>query len=159
MINITGRCIAVHCPCLDIFSEFTRTLLKGKRLNEKGCENLCFIRECLGNSALVLPYYAGVNWCYAAYCADNGQIIYWNNFNCHTTVRQPTTPPVFTTTAPAGCYIDGHFYPPGSDISRGEDRASNWCYGTFCSEDGNILQWDNFNCFTTLPTTIPTTTM
>lgn len=101
------------------------------------------------------------NWCYGAYCDTEGEIIYWDDFNCFpTTTPSPTTPPSTPTTIPFGCMYNGEFFPPGTEIERGEDRASNWCYGTICDDDGQILHWDNFDCFpTTTPTTqIPTTT-
>lgn len=73
-----------------------------------------------------------------------------------TTVSMTTTPP---TTIPFGCQgDDGNVYRPGEKISEGFDETSNWCYGSYCSQDGNIIQWDNFNCKTTPPTTVPMTT-
>ena len=73
-----------------------------------------------------------------------------------TTVPMTTTPPI---TIPFGCQGDnGKVYGPGEKISEGFDETSNWCYGSYCSHDGNIIQWDNFNCKTTPPTTVPMTT-
>ena len=66
-----------------------------------------------------------------------------------------STKPWPQSTKPPGCYDDnGKYYPPGSQISKGEDRESNWCFGSYCSYDGQVLQWDNFNCYPT-PTTTP----
>ena len=125
------------------------------------------------------------NWCYGSYCDESGQIVQWDNFNCKSTTgtpvppttapetappreittQPPTTEPTEPTTLPTtvpithprGCYSDGNFYAPGSEISKGYDESSNWCYGSYCDESGQIVQWDNFNCKTTPepPTTIP----
>ena len=116
------------------------------------------------------------DWCYGSICDANGQIISWDTWNCKkksttppTTTAPPipttppdTTPPYFTT--PPGCYDNGKFYPPGSDISEGYDESSDWCYGSKCDENGQIISWDTWNCkkkSTTPPTTtappIPTT--
>ena len=124
------------------------------------------------------------NWCYGSYCSENGQIIHWDNFNCkqttQTTVPMTTSPPTtvpmttsspitvpLTTTPPTtfpmtaifGCQGDnGEIYAPGEKMSEGFDESSNWCYGSYCSENGQIIHWDNFNCKQTTQTTVPMTT-
>ena len=52
-----------------------------------------------------------------------------------------------------GCYENGKFYAPGEEISRGEDKDINWCYGSFCGDDGSVIAWDNFECYPTTTTT------
>ncbi|XP_066914516.1 uncharacterized protein [Clytia hemisphaerica] len=105
------------------------------------------------------------NWCYGSYCDQHGQVIKWDNFNCKTT--PPTTEPMTTTTpttttpmtTPLGCYgDDGKFYAPGEKMNDGFDEQTNWCYGTYCDQHGQIQHWDNFNCKTTPPTTTETMT-
>ena len=164
------------------------------------------------------------NWCYGAHCGDDGQVVYWDNFNCKptttpgtteipsttpspteiltssstaqtedstltpdkptgsstttpditttdsttfgcffhlTTTKEPTTTTEEpTTTQPLlrGCMVNGQVYQPGQSISEGYDESSNWCYGTYCSYDSEVIPWDNFKCKTTtaLPTTVPT---
>ena len=122
------------------------------------------------------------NWCYGKYCSDDGNVINWDDFNCKTTTPLPTTvssttsppttvssttsppttvssttpPPTTVSSTPFGCQgDDGKMYGPGEKISEGFDETSNWCYGTYCSDDGNLINWDNFNCKTTPATTVP----
>lgn len=65
--------------------------------------------------------------------------------------RLPTTPAITKW----GCYVDGVYFAPGESMEEGKDEASHWCYGTMCGENGNIIHWDNFECYdsTTTPTT------
>ena len=102
------------------------------------------------------------NWCYGSICGQSGHILQWDNFNCGpttiTTYPPTTSPPSTTPTTqePIGCSLNDNFYEPGTEIERSEDKDQNWCYGILCSDSGEILYWDDFNCFTTaLP---PTTT-
>ena len=70
----------------------------------------------------------------------------------------PSTVVMVTDASPTfvpGCYVNGEFYPPGEKISSGQDVFNNWCYGTFCGDDGSIIYWDNFDCFSTTTTTLP----
>ena len=62
--------------------------------------------------------------------------------------RYSTTIPILRI-PPAGCSYNGKVYAPGSEISKGEDRENNWCFGSYCSHDGQIIYWDDFNCFPT----------
>ena len=102
--------------------------------------------------------------CNVAYCDKMAQLVYRQG--CATsTRRQPfttvTTIPPFITTM-FGCYANGRVYPPNTEISKGVDHSSNWCYGEYCDSNGQIQNWDNFNCFTTPsppPTTVPQTTV
>ncbi|XP_065063258.1 mucin-2-like isoform X2 [Rhopilema esculentum] len=128
------------------------------------------------------------NWCYGSYCDESGHVVHWDNFNCKSTPEPPTTIPetipstaplkettqpptseptepttpstTVPTTFPRGCYSDGKFYEPGAAISKGYDETADWCYGLSCNWDGEIINWDTWNCkgkFTTLPQTPPTT--
>jgi len=79
-------------------------------------------------------------------------------FRMITSTRRPTTTTTnYPTTKPYGCYDKGKYYYPGEEMENGYHQQSNWCYGTFCSDYGSIIHWDNWNCKTT-PTTPPTTT-
>ncbi|CAH1790052.1 unnamed protein product, partial [Owenia fusiformis] len=112
--------------------------------------------------------------CYSGHCRPGGWIDHKlsGNDNCiprttlpPTTTPEPTphvttTPKIATTpstTIPAGCLYEGIFYYPGEDIPAASGQDGNWCYGAYCSEDGQILSWDNFNCgpSTTTPQTTP----
>lgn len=73
------------------------------------------------------------------------------------TYQQKTTIP--TRANIHGCEYNSVFYPPG-EISRETDNHG-WCGGLYCSWDGNILAWDDWNCRPTdttaklLATTVP----
>ncbi|XP_053374795.1 uncharacterized protein LOC128547097 [Mercenaria mercenaria] len=98
-------------------------------------------------------YDPSTNWCYGTHCDMNGQLQNWDDFNCRTT--PPTTIP--PTTIP-GCLYNGKYYSLGSTIDKGYDPDSNWCYGTYCDTNGQILHGDDFNCVKTT-TGAPTTTL
>ena len=108
-------------------------------------------------------------WCYGTYCGDNGQLVSWDDWNCGTTIEPTTTiqpiPPTTQSPSPEpahhGCFHNGKWYSPGSDITKGSDDKG-WCYGTFCTADGGVVAWDNWNCDQAIteapsPTTTPTT--
>ena len=91
--------------------------------------------------------------CYGVVCDSSGHVYYWDNIYCKSTTPLPTTVP---PTTPPGCYYDGHIYPPGK-IKTGSDGLG-WCYGTFCTDDYQVVAWDIFTCESTSPsppTTIP----
>ena len=80
----------------------------------------------------------------------------------------PTRPPD-TTAGPTpytpiprqGCFYEGKWHPPNSEISSGKDEEQGWCYGLYCDHMGQIVAWDDFHCgpsTTTPPTTLPPTT-
>ena len=109
----------------------------------------------------------GNGWCYGENCDQNGQIVAWDDWNCGpmtvtetpspSSTPSPTpTPTPSTIPTPLGCLQNGIWYPPGSDISRGSD-GEGWCYGEYCTHDGQLQLWDDFNCKTSSPTTLPTT--
>lgn len=111
----------------------------------------------------------GRSWCYGTYCDQSGQIVVWDNFQCSTpavTTSSPTTTPttlpekpttLLPSSTPVGCYHNGRWFLPGSEISRGSSYG--WCYGMYCDTHGSIVAWDNWSCSTTSrPTTIPITT-
>ena len=106
----------------------------------------------------------GNGWCYGQYCDQNGQVVVWDDWNCgqrtitETPSATPSPSPTPTTTpAPLGCLQNGVWYPAGSEISRGSDGES-WCFGVYCTHDGSLQLWDDFNCKTSPPTTLPPTT-
>ena len=99
------------------------------------------------------------------YCNQQGEIINWDDWNCKgkgvtTEAVEPATepeylatakaPPIYHTTAPQiggfGCYHNGNHYHPGEAISKGYDKESDWCYGMYCSDRGEIINWDDWNC-------------
>lgn len=101
--------------------------------------------------------------CNVAYCDKIANLVYKQG--CSSSTESPVTPPQrrqmvttvpYDTTTDFGCHVHGKVYPAGTDISRHEDRSSNWCYGTFCDQSGHTVHWDNFNCFPTTATTVPT---
>ncbi|XP_045204036.2 mucin-2-like [Mercenaria mercenaria] len=92
------------------------------------------------------------NWCYFTQCTLSGQVVSGDDFNCGTTTTPTTTVPA---TTPLGCYYNGKFYPPGTEISSG--RTGKWCYFTHCTSSGEVISGDDFNCGTTTPTTSPQT--
>ena len=55
-----------------------------------------------------------------------------------------------------GCYVNGKVFRSGETISSNYDKTSNWCYGTYCSESGSIINWDNWNCKKFSEVIIPT---
>lgn len=64
------------------------------------------------------------------------------------------TSPIPPTTH-VGCFQDGKWYPPESNINNGSD-GKGWCYGTYCTAYGKVLEWDNWNCYPSLsPVTNP----
>jgi len=64
----------------------------------------------------------------------------------------PFTPPPIALTLPPyrGCYYDGKWYHSGTEMSRGYDASSNWCWFVLC-EDGHIIHGDDFHCRKTNP--------
>ncbi|KAL3880107.1 hypothetical protein ACJMK2_032376 [Sinanodonta woodiana] len=72
-----------------------------------------------------------------------------------------TSTPLYFHTRPMGCFYEGHWYRPGSEISRGQ--SGNCLYFVLCDLSGEILHGDSIGCFktvstTTTATTVPTTT-
>ena len=104
----------------------------------------------------------GQGWCYGLYCDHDGGIIAWDDWNCGptTTTETPRSTPSpslpSTTPTPLGCLQNGVWYPAGSEISRGSD-GEGWCYGEYCTHDGQLQLWDDFNCKTSPATALPTT--
>ncbi|XP_048576288.1 mucin-2 isoform X2 [Nematostella vectensis] len=94
--------------------------------------------------------YDGRDWCYGIICDRSGQYVPWDNVNCG-----PTTTSVPRTT-PKGCYHQGKWYPPGSEISR---NSYGGCEsGLTCGKDGMVIAWDGLGCFRDLrPSKTPTT--
>ncbi|EDO34737.1 predicted protein [Nematostella vectensis] len=94
--------------------------------------------------------YDGRDWCYGIICDRSGQYVPWDNVNCG-----PTTTSVPRTT-PKGCYHQGKWYPPGSEISR---NSYGGCEsGLTCGKDGMVIAWDGVGCFRDLrPSKTPTT--
>ena len=133
-----------------------------RRHMSRGTAAGCYYLGELYPANHVISEYNGVYWCFGVYCNANGQVVYWSDSECFPTTSPPpptTEPPSTTTptpppsTTPFGCFYNGEYFPPGREISRGQDRGSNWCFGMYCGEDGQILAWDNFQCFPTTTTT------
>lgn len=97
----------------------------------------------------------GNGWCYGTYCADSS-LIAWDDWNCGTTTTTTATPEPENP----GCFYNGEWYPPGSEISNGTD-GKGWCYGSSCTAESKVVKWDNWNCDspeqTTQTTIAPTT--
>ena len=77
--------------------------------------------------------------------------------------RPPDTagPTPYTPIPRQGCFYEGKWHPPNSEISSGKDEEQGWCYGLYCDHMGQIMAWDDFHCgpsTTTPPTTLPPTT-
>ena len=89
------------------------------------------------------------DWCYGMYCDYSGQLINWDTWNCRKTTPFPTTIPGTPEPPMGGCFFEGEYYSSGQELSKGYDKSSNWCYGTFCDYSGQIIRWDNWNCKTT----------
>lgn len=92
----------------------------------------------------------GNGWCYETYCNYDGNIITSDNWDCSLSATKetssaPTTFPPQPTQL--GCLQNGVWYAPGSEISRGSD-GQGWCYGLYCTDDGQLQMWDDFNCTT-----------
>jgi len=68
--------------------------------------------------------------------------------------KPPFTPPPIAETLPPyrGCYYNGKWHHSGTEISRGYDPSSNWCWFVHC-ENGHIIHGDDFHCHKT--TTAP----
>ncbi|KAK3575949.1 hypothetical protein CHS0354_001152 [Potamilus streckersoni] len=45
-----------------------------------------------------------------------------------------------TTSSIVGCIIEGRYFQPGEEISRGTEGS--WCHGSICSGNGIIMEWD-----------------
>ncbi|XP_052094232.1 uncharacterized protein LOC127730131 [Mytilus californianus] len=77
---------------------------------------------------------------FALVCNSGGTVSHLQEPDC----PRPTTTTT-TLSGPIGyCFYNGHNYNPGQQISHGQ--SGNWCYSTYCSYDGQILNADNFNC-------------
>ena len=108
----------------------------------------------------------GNGWCYGTYCGEDGQLVAWDDWDCGMTLTAASsTQNPSSTPSPqpihAGCFQDGEWYPPGSEISNGRD-GNGWCYGSICSDDSQIVEWNNWNCESktqTPPTTLGPTTV
>ena len=84
--------------------------------------------------------------------ADNKETYIATPFSLGLVTNSPQTQPIATkpppidVTTPFGCYVDGKFFPPRSQISEGYDDSSDWCYGRYCGEGGAVIPWDTWNC-------------
>lgn len=99
----------------------------------------------------------GKGWCYGTYCTAKGTVVAWDDWNCDPTTSEPpspTTTPASTTThaptpttvpIPLGCFQNGAWYEPGSEISR-ESDGEGWCHGISCDSSGKVVAWDDWNC-------------
>lgn len=105
----------------------------------------------------------GNGWCYGTYCSHDGNLIAWDDWNCKTATTgpvcsspipvptstpNPTTSPTPSSTTvppPLGCFQNGAWYEPGSEISRASN-GEGWCHGISCDAKGKIVAWDDWNC-------------
>ena len=105
----------------------------------------------------------GNGWCYGTYCSHDGNLIAWDDWNCETTTTGPVssssipaptstsipttspTPSSTTVPPPLGCFQNGAWYEPGSEISRASN-GEGWCHGISCDAKGKIVAWDDWNC-------------
>ena len=93
-------------------------------------------------------------WCYVTYCDSNGNIQFWDDYNCPPNSMKPTsghntgrpTPP--QATSPRGCTHNNIAYEPGQEISS--SQVGERCHGSYCSHDGQIIQWEDW-CATQPP--------
>ncbi|XP_053400534.1 mucin-5B-like [Mercenaria mercenaria] len=130
---------------------------------QRTTRNGCYHNGRLYNVGETISNGRSGNWCFGSFCDESGHVIEWDNFNCGTTMTTPSTtssttstpPTTPTTTEGNRCFYDGIYYQAGTVISKGEDKDGNWCYGAVCSDSGQVLYWDDFNCF---PTTVSPTT-
>lgn len=59
-----------------------------------------------------------------------------------------TTRDLSPITIPPGCFYESKFFPSGSEIHYGYDEEENWCWWTYCNEDGNVIAADTPHCKT-----------
>lgn len=102
------------------------------------------------------------DWCHGLYCDEDGELVNWDTWNCkrsattappRTTTTDLTTIPTTAdeitsvpTTLPTGCSYDTLHYNTGEMIYEKYDAHENWCYGLVCSEGGQLVYWDKWNC-------------
>jgi len=56
----------------------------------------------------------------------------------------PTDKPAAATSKVAQCFYGGSWYKAGTIISAG--RSFDWCYGSYCDNNGVVQYWDDFSC-------------
>lgn len=133
---------------------------KARANKEPEAPNTIPFPACEHNGKFYLPgekFAEGTNgkgWCYGLYCDNDGHAISWDHFECGTSTP-PSTDAITTIPPPFGCEYDGKLYFPGESFNEGNDEKG-WCYGLYCTENGDIIAWDNFDCGpSTQPTTAP----
>ena len=105
----------------------------------------------------------GEGWCYGTYCTDDSQVAALDDWKCKITttgpvssssILAPTSTPIPTTSStpspttvppPLGCFQNGAWYEPGSEINRASN-GEGWCHGLSCDTKGKIVAWDDWNC-------------
>lgn len=91
--------------------------------------------------------FPGERTCWEIKCGTNGRLIK-SLKPCKrpsTTLSTPIHPPDDATDK--GCIFDDIVFKPGQEIQSITDKQSNRCYGTRCNKHGEIVAWENFNCF------------
>lgn len=111
-----------------------------------------------------------VNWCYGTYCDTDGTVRHWDDYNCPRPGQNNPQPPfpnfqqpqttTTTTTTPAppttqgfwfpttqssfanmGCFYQGRFYWPGTDIYN--NRRGRRCSGAYCDWNSQVQHWSD----------------
>ena len=100
------------------------------------------------------------NGCSGVVCDPSGYAYYWDyldTFYCGTSSPPvPTTAPTIApTTVPQRCVYNGQYYHPG--VIEIGNNGQGWCYGTICTNDYQVISWDNFNCGSTTTAGPPST--
>lgn len=94
-------------------------------------------------------------WCYVTYCDSQGNIQFWDDYNCPPNSMKPTsghsagrpgggppTPQPPTAPPSVGCNFEGRYYDVNQEISS--HKVGDRCYGTYCSHDSQVIQWDDW---------------
>jgi len=108
---------------------------------------------CYDNGVLYRPgeamsqgYDESSDWCYGTYCDENSLIVSWDTWNCRKRTTYPPTTLPMTMTMARKCKYGSSLYNDGDKVYERYDKQNNWCYGLFCSNEGQLVYWDKWNC-------------
>ena len=157
----------VFLTCLSVMKICEASQVEYKTLKETTRPPGCYYKGNYyrSNSEILSVEDKEENLCYGLVCNDQGDIIHWDDFKCFTRddpelpgsrpKRYIHTPPQKhrprPRPRPPGCEHNDKFYRLGEEISRGV--SENWCFGMVCGEDGQLIAWDNWDCFGSSTTT------